>query len=78
MPKKKIEIKWLSEPEEHDYLAAKSYLSFIYDESKANAYVGEIESEAPYQSSRQRTFSGHPVCRCWESATCTSKKINRK
>ena len=42
MPKKKIEIKWLGEPEEHDYLAAKSYLSLIYDEVKANAYLGKL------------------------------------
>ena len=42
MPKKKIEIKWLSEPEERDYLAAKSYLSLIYDESKTNAYVEKL------------------------------------
>lgn len=42
MAKKKIEIKWLSEPEEHDYLAAKSYLSLIYDEFKTNAYVEKL------------------------------------
>ena len=42
MPKKKIEIKWLSEPEERDYLAAKSYLSLIYDESKTHAYVEKL------------------------------------
>lgn len=28
----KTEIKWLSEPEEHDYPAALSYLCLIYDE----------------------------------------------
>ena len=42
MARKKVEIKWLSEPEEHDYLAAKSYLSLIYDESVANAYVEKL------------------------------------
>jgi hypothetical protein len=42
MSKKKVEIKWLSEPEEHDYLAAKSYLSLIYNESMANAYMEKL------------------------------------
>ena len=39
---KKIEIKWLSDLEDHDYPAAKSYLSLIYDESVANARVEEL------------------------------------
>lgn len=35
-------IKWLNEPEEHDYPAAQSYLSLIYDESAASAYVEKL------------------------------------
>jgi hypothetical protein len=31
--------KWLSEPEEHDYPAAKSYLTLIYDERTASDYI---------------------------------------
>jgi len=42
MPKK-IEIKWLSEPEEHDYPAAHSYLSLIYDEQTATAHVNRLK-----------------------------------
>jgi hypothetical protein len=42
MAKKRVETKWLNEPEEHDYLAAKSYLSLIYVESMANAYVEKL------------------------------------
>lgn len=42
MAKKKIEIKWLSEPEEHNYPAAQSYLSLIYDESKAGNYIEKL------------------------------------
>jgi len=38
MAKKKIKIKWLLEPEEHDYPAAQSYLSLIYDESITTGY----------------------------------------
>ena len=30
MPKT-YQIKWLSEPEEHDYIAAQSYLSLLWD-----------------------------------------------
>jgi len=39
---KQVEIKWLSQPEEHDYPAAKSYLSLLYDEQTANAHVDEL------------------------------------
>ena len=42
MAKKKIKIKWLNEPEEHDYPAAQSYLSLIYDESITTGYVEKL------------------------------------
>jgi hypothetical protein len=39
---KDAEIKWLAEPEEHDYPAATSYLSLIYDERTAASYVQKL------------------------------------
>jgi hypothetical protein len=39
----KVEIRWLSKPEEHDYPAALSYLSLIYDEQKAAAYIKKLK-----------------------------------
>lgn len=39
-----VRIKWLSEPEEHDYPAAKSYLSLIFDEAVAERYTRQLES----------------------------------
>jgi hypothetical protein len=44
MTKKDSKINWLNEPEEHDYPAAQSYLSLIYDESTANAHVEKLRS----------------------------------
>ena len=41
---KDVEIKWLREPEEHDYPAARSYLSLLYDETVAAAYVERLRS----------------------------------
>ena len=38
MPKK-YQIKWLSEPEEHDYIAAQSYLTLLWDKKTAKAQV---------------------------------------
>lgn len=38
----KIELKWLGEPEEHDYPAARSYLGLIYDDRTADAYVEKL------------------------------------
>lgn len=35
--------KWLKKPEEHDYPAAKSYLSLIYDAETAPRYVAQLK-----------------------------------
>jgi len=40
---KKVEIKWLREPEDHDYPSALSYLSLLYDEHTAAAHVDELK-----------------------------------
>ena len=37
------EIQWLPEPEDHDYPAAESYLSIIYDEKTAAACVAKLK-----------------------------------
>lgn len=39
-----VRIKWLSKPQEHDYPAAKSYLSLIFDEAVAERYTRQLES----------------------------------
>ena len=44
MAKKKNEIKWLSEPEDHSYPAAQSYLGLLYKESVANSCVEKLKS----------------------------------
>ena len=36
------EIKWLAELEDHDYPAAVSYLSLLYDEASAEKYVAQL------------------------------------
>jgi hypothetical protein len=38
-----LKVNWLDEPEEHDYPAAKSYLSLVYDEQKADDYVEKLK-----------------------------------
>ena len=40
---KKVEIKWLNEPEEHNYPAALSYLSLLYDEQTATTFVDKLK-----------------------------------
>jgi hypothetical protein len=40
---KGVEVKWLDEPEEQDYPAAKSYLSLVYDEQSADSYVDKLK-----------------------------------
>ena len=46
---KDTDIQWLSEPEEHDYPAARSYLSLIYDERTAANLVQQLRG-APVSS----------------------------
>ena len=40
---KKFDFKWSSEPEAHDYPAALSYLSLIFDEKTAVAQVNKLK-----------------------------------
>jgi hypothetical protein len=56
MPKE-IAIGWLDEPEEHDYPAAKSYLTLAYDEFKADAYVERLKK------ARIETFKAKDIFR---------------
>lgn len=44
-----VAIKWLNEPEEHDYPAAQAYLSLLFDERTAIAHVAALR-HAPMSS----------------------------
>jgi hypothetical protein len=37
-----VSIQWLAQPEDHDYPAAGSYLSLLYDEKTAAKYVEQL------------------------------------
>ena len=37
-----VSIKWLAEPEDHDYPAAGSFLSLLYDDQTAAKYVEQL------------------------------------
>jgi hypothetical protein len=39
---KKVRIEWLSEPEEHDYPAAESYLGLIYENRAAAKLITDL------------------------------------
>ncbi len=41
-----VAVKWLAEPEEHDYPAAQSYLALIFEERVAQQHVQELRSAA--------------------------------
>ena len=42
----KIDIRWLEQPEDHDYPAAQSYLCLLYDEKTATGYVDKLKRAA--------------------------------
>ena len=39
-----VKIKWLAEPEDHDYPAAQSYLSLIYNDPQARRLVAALKA----------------------------------
>ncbi|MES1981823.1 MAG: hypothetical protein V4443_05035 [Pseudomonadota bacterium] len=43
---KKTKIKWLKDPEEHDYPAAESYLSLIYEPHTASSLVHQLKQSS--------------------------------
>jgi len=47
MAKGNIEIQWLAKPEEHNYPAALSYLSLVYDEGAASGFVLRLRRAKP-------------------------------
>jgi hypothetical protein len=49
MSKKSTKKRWLKEPEDHDYPAAESYLSLLFDEKTAAKYVKAL-FRAPMKS----------------------------
>lgn len=46
---KNVKIQWLGEPEEHDYPAARSYLSLVYTDRAAASLVQQLR-RAPISS----------------------------
>jgi hypothetical protein len=40
---KETKIRWLRKPEDHDYAAARSYLSLLYDEPAFTAHVDKLK-----------------------------------
>ncbi len=46
MAKAKTGVKWFREPEEHNYPAALSYLSLIFEDSVAHEYVKKLTKAA--------------------------------
>ena len=41
------QIRWYDEPEEHDYPAAQSYLSLVFDDATATRYARQLKSAQP-------------------------------
>ena len=46
---KQVKIQWLSDPEEHNYPAAESYLTLLYDAKTAAGYIDKLK-RAPMAS----------------------------
>jgi len=51
-----LQVKWLNEPEDHNYPAALSYLSLIYDEGTASKLVDDLKAAAVAQFKAKDIF----------------------
>ncbi|HUI10833.1 MAG TPA: hypothetical protein VL221_10930 [Bacteroidota bacterium] len=58
--KRKLSVRWLGKPQAHDYVAAASYLTLLYDEGKAakiakrlrEAEISEFKAKDIFRASR--------------------------
>ena len=53
---KDIQIKWLAEPEAHDYPAACSYLTLIFSSATAGRYMRQLQHVAPSEFKAKDIF----------------------
>ena len=53
---KEIKIKWLTKPAEHDYTAAMSFLSLLYDEPTVAAHVDKLKRASMSKRKAQDIF----------------------
>jgi len=49
-------VRWLDEPEEHNYPAALSYLSLVYDRKQAKQIVGSLRRARPTEFKAKDIF----------------------
>ncbi len=49
-------IKWLDQPEEHDYPAARSYLNLIYDDRRADRFIAALKKARVVQFKSKDMF----------------------
>lgn len=60
--KKKPEIKWKPEPEDHDYPAALSYLLLITSPDDAHRYVGRLKNSPMFTFKAKDIFRASGLC----------------
>ena len=53
---KEIKIKWLTKPAKHDYTAAMSFLSLLYDEPTVAAHVDKLKRASMSKRKAQDIF----------------------
>ena len=67
---KKSNVKWLKEPQKHDYPAAESYLSLILEPQTAKTLTEQLESAKMTELAAKDIFR-LPGYRCLVSAIAT-------
>ncbi len=68
----KTEVKWLDEPEKHDYPAAESYLSLIYDVQTVATFIDRLK-QAPMTE-----FKAKDIFRASKKDRQATRQLRRK
>ncbi len=51
-----VDVRWLPEPEDHDYPAAESYLSLVFDEKTTAGIIARLRRAPPVQFKAKDLF----------------------
>jgi hypothetical protein len=65
-------ITWLSEPEEHDYPAAQSYLTLLFEQNKVDMFISKLKKTSTV------SFKAKDILRASELPLLTSQNYHVK
>ena len=72
-----VNIKWLAQPEDHDYPAARSYLSLVYPPHAAEQHVADLKTAPVNQFKAKDIFRASGLALLGTSNSHVQKNIEK-